>query len=179
MRAISNVGRSTARGGSKDGAPSVNLRNRLAFSCIAVCTLAELGLGLAYFIASEAMPYHQEALGVDWSALDPGVRATLLTLVNGYGSAHFAVGLALTFLLVIPLRQGRGWARWAILAVGLPVLGATAYLSARLAADTGANVPWRGALVLLALFLVGVALADPKPIARPGAAADAPQATHR
>jgi hypothetical protein len=140
----------------------VSSRNRVAFVCIAIPALVELGLGVAYFTASEVMSYHQEALGVGWSQLEPGVRTLLLTLLNGYGSAHFAVGIALDALLLFPLRRGQAWARWAVLAIGLPVLGATAYLSARLAAVTGSNVPWQGAIILLLLLLAGVALVDPR-----------------
>jgi hypothetical protein len=96
-------------------------------------------------------------------------------LLNGYGSAHFAVGIALGAVLLLPLRRGQAWARWAVLAIGFPVLGATAYLSARLAAVTGSNVPWQGAIVLLLLLLVGVALVDPRVDPRAGAqSVDAP-----
>lgn len=148
----------------------------MAFVCIAIPTLVELGLGVVYFTASDVMPYHKEALGVGWSQLEPRARALLVTLVNGYGSAHLAVGIALSALLLFPLRQGHAWARWAILAVGFPVLGATAYLSARLAAITGASVPWQGAVILLLLFLAGVALADPRAAAQP---VDAPDRQRR
>jgi hypothetical protein len=140
----------------------VSLRNRIAFACIAIPALVELGLGVIYVSATEPMSYHKEAIGVGWTQLEPGVRALLLTLLNGYGSAHLAVGIALSALLLFPLRRGQAWARWAVLAVGLPVLAATAYLSARLGAATGANVPWQGAVALVVLFVAGVALADPK-----------------
>lgn len=145
----------------------MTLRNRFAFVCIATPAFVEIGLGVVYFSAHEAMSYHKEALGVAWSELDAGVRTMLLTFINGYGSAHVAVGVALLALLFFALRNGQAWARWAILAIGFPVLAATAYLSARLAAMTGASVPWKGALVLLIMFVVGVALASPKADARP------------
>lgn len=144
----------------------MSIRNRVAFPCIAIPALVELGLGLVYLTASEVMPYHRDALGVEWARLEPGVRALLMTLVNGYGSTHLAVGVALGALLLFPLRRGHAWARWALLAVGFPVLGGTAFFSARLAASTGASVPWQGAAILLLLFLVGVALADPSAVAR-------------
>lgn len=151
----------------------MSIRNKLAFLLIAVPALVELGLGVIYLSASEVMPYHKDVLGVDWSDVGPGVRTMLVALVNAYGSAHFATGIALSLLLLIPLRSGQRWARWAILAVGLPVLGATAYVSARLAFATGAEMPWRGAVVLLVLFVIGVALADPDGAARQGRRADA------
>lgn len=115
------------------------------------------------------MPYHEQALGIPWSGLEPGARALLLTLLNGYGSTHLAVGIALAVLLAFPLRQGQAWARWTILAIGMPVLGGTAFLSARLAALTGACVPWQGAVALLVVFVAGVVLADPKTASSPGA----------
>lgn len=136
----------------------MGLRNRIAFACITIPALVEIGLGVVYFTATEVMPYHREALDVDWSQIEPGTRALLLTLLNGYGSAHFATGVALLLLVGIPLRRGAPWARWAILATGLPVLGATAFLSSRLAAITGSSVPWEGSVVLLLVFLAGVAL---------------------
>jgi len=140
----------------------VTLRNRSAFLCIAIVALSELGLGLVYLTASEPMPYHKQALGSDWSQLEPGARMLLLTLLNGYGSTHFALGIALGAFLLYPLRRGQRWARWAILATGLPVLAATAFLSHRLASTTSANVPWPGAVGLLSLFVLGVALANPR-----------------
>ena len=97
--------------------------------------------------------------------LQPGVRTMLVGFMNAYGSTHFGVGVALAILVQIPLRRGHLWARWAILAVGLPVLGATAWGSAHLAFTTGARTPWQTALVLLVLLLVGVALVSPKPAA--------------
>lgn len=35
----------------------MKLRNKIAFACLAVPALAELGLGAVYLTASEVMPY--------------------------------------------------------------------------------------------------------------------------
>ena len=139
----------------------MNLRNVIALICLSVSALSEIGLGLVYVTAAKPMPYHEEALGDGWSQLEPGIQAVLRTLLNGYGSTHLAVGLALAILLWALLRRGQCWARWAIAAVGLPVFGATVFLSHRLASMTGAQVPWPGALVLLLIFVLGVAVVDP------------------
>jgi hypothetical protein len=140
----------------------MSLRNGIALACIAIPAIVEIGVGVVYFTASEVMPYHQQVLGVAWSDLQPGIRTMLVGFMNAYGSTHFVVGVALTILIAIPLRRGDWWARWAILAVGLPVLGATVYLAGRLAFLTGARTPWRASLVLLALFLAGVGLVEAK-----------------
>lgn len=137
-------------------------RNRIALACIAIPAIVEIIVGITYFSASEVMSYHKEVLGVAWPDLQPGVRTMLVGFINAYGSTHFGVGVALAILVVVPLRRGYAWARWAILAVGLPVLSATVYVAARLAFTTGAQTPWQSSLVLLGLFLAGVALADPK-----------------
>lgn len=137
-------------------------RNRIAFICIAIPALVEIGLGIIYFFASEAMPYHKQVTGMEWSALAPGVQLMLVSLVNAYGSAHFAVGAALIALLAVPLRRREAWARWATLAVGLPVLAATAWTSRQLAAATTADVPWLGALVLLVVFMAGITMYQPQ-----------------
>ncbi len=146
----------------------MNIRQSIAFTCLVVPALSEIGLGLVYLTASQPMPYHREALATDWASFEPGVRALVLTLLNGYGSTHLAVGLAMSLLVGILFLRGQSWARWAILAVGLPVLGATAFLSHRLSAMTGAGVPWKGALALFATFLIGVVLADPSRFRRAG-----------
>lgn len=145
----------------------MNLRNRIAFLCMASATLVELGIGVVYLLADEAMPYHKEVLGVEWSELEPGIRTMLVGLVNGYGGAHLTAGMALSILLLIPFRQGQAWARWALLATGLPVLASTAWASHHLAVVSGAGVPWKGALVLLLLFLTGIALARPAKLTQP------------
>jgi hypothetical protein len=139
----------------------MSLRNGIPFACIAIPAIVGIVVGVTYFRASEVMPYHKEVLGVAWSDLQPGVRTMLVGFINAYGSAHFAVGISLAILILVPLRRGHPWARWALLAVGLPVLGATVYLAARLAFSTGAGTPWRVSLVLLGLFLAGVFLVKP------------------
>jgi hypothetical protein len=140
----------------------MDTRNKLAFACIAIPTLVELGLGVVYFLAHEPMPYHKQVLGIEWDRLPTGVRTMLVALVNGYGSAHFGLGLALAWLLAVPFRRGEHWARWAILAAGFPLLAGTAWISTFLGTTTGAATRWQGATALLVMFIAGVALYKPR-----------------
>jgi hypothetical protein len=140
----------------------VTLRNRIAVLCVGLNAIVEVGVGIIYLTSREVMPYHKAVLGVEWAQLAPGVRTMLVAFINAYGSAHFSVGLALSALIVVPLRQGQAWARWAALAVGFPVLATTAYISAQLARVADPGPPWHGALGLLLLFLLGIAVFQPK-----------------
>ena len=137
-------------------------RNMVAALCVGLNAIVEVGVGVVYFTAAEVMPYHKAVLGVDWEQLEPGVRTMLVAFINAYGSAHFAVGIALATLLLFPMRRRERWARWAVLGVGLPVLGTTAYVSARLASLVDSGPPWHGALALLFVFILGVVAYEPK-----------------
>ncbi len=137
-------------------------RNKISLACIGLVALVECVVGIVYFTASEVMPYHKEVLGVGWEQLDPGMRTMLVAFVNAYGSGHFAVGVALAALVMFPLRRGQAWARWAVLAVGLPMLGTTVYVASYLASQTGAGTPWQGALLMLGVLILGVALFRPE-----------------
>ena len=133
-------------------------RNKISMICVGLIAIVEVVLGIVYLTASEVMPYHKEGLGVEWGQLEPGVRTMLVAFINAYGSGHLAVGIALGVLVLIPMREGHGWARWAVLAVGLPMLATSAYVSSYLASLVDEGPPWRGALTMLVVFILGVVL---------------------
>lgn len=138
------------------------LRNLIAQLCVGLNAVVEIGIGVVYLVSREVMPYHKAVVGTEWSELEPGVRTMLVAFLNAYGSAHLAVGLGLAALLVFPMRAREAWVRWALLALGLPVLSTTAWISASLARVADPGPPWQGALLLLLLFSLGVALYQPK-----------------
>ena len=138
-------------------------RNKFSFFCIGIVAIIEMAIGIVYFTAGEIMPYHKEVLGVDWAQLEPGVRTMFVAFINAYGSGHFAVGISLGALVLFPMRQGQAWARWAALAVGLPMLATIAYISTHLAKLVDGGPPWRGAITMLVVFMLGVALFDSNP----------------
>ena len=138
-------------------------RNKISVICVGLIAIVEVVLGIVYLTASEVMPYHKEVLGVEWGQLEPGVRTMLVAFINAYGSGHLAVGIALGVLVLIPMREGHGWARWAVLAVGLPMLATSAYVSSYLASLVDEGPPWRGALTMLVVFILGVVLFERNP----------------
>ena len=138
-------------------------RSKISVICVGLIAIVEVVLGIVYLTASEVMPYHKEVLGVEWGQLEPGVRTILVAFINAYGSGHLAVGIALGVLVFIPMREGHGWARWAVLAVGFPMLATSAYVSSYLASLVDEGPPWRGALTMLVVFILGVVLFERNP----------------
>ena len=133
-------------------------RNIFSLFCIGLVALVEVVVGVVYLTASEIMPYHKEVLGVDWGQLEPGVRTMFVAFINAYGSGHFAVGISLGALVLFPMRQGHAWARWTALVVGLPMLATSAYISTYLASLVNEGPPWRGAIAMLLVFMLGIAI---------------------
>jgi hypothetical protein len=129
--------------------------------------MAQFVFGVIYLRAPEIMTYHKDVLGVDWTQLQPGVRTMLVAFINVYGATLVAVAVALGCLTLFALRSGQRWTRWTILAVGLPAFGSAVLTTVRLAFTTGAHTPWQVALVLFAMFLIGVALANLKQPSNP------------
>lgn len=51
------------------------------------------------------MPYHSEAIGVNWNELDPGYQGLFLGFLRGLGAGTLTVGLAVSFMAVMMLRN--------------------------------------------------------------------------
>ena len=139
-------------------------RNKIAAFGVGLNALVEVGIGIVYLTSQEVMPYHKAVLGVPWDQLAPGIRTMLVGFLNAYGGAHLGVGLGLAAIVLVPMRAEQLWARWAALALGLPVLATTASVSFQLSRVADPGPPWQGALALLLIFLVGVVVYQPKAV---------------
>jgi hypothetical protein len=137
------------------------VRTRIAFSIYLIIALAAVAVGLRYTLSPRIMPYHQRALGVAWDDLGPREQQLLLALLRGTGLCALVTGLVVTTLLMIPFRRGERWVRWAIAGLSLLTLVPAVYISASLAASTGATTPWPILVVAIALGLVAFWLARP------------------
>jgi hypothetical protein len=104
------------------------------------------------------MSYHQQATGLGWAELEPGVQTMLLTFLRGDGIGMLATALAMAILLLVPFRRGESWARWAIAAVGLVWFVPTLFLARSLSNATGAETPWPLVLVVIAFLVLGFLL---------------------
>ena len=53
----------------------------------------------------EFMPYHSEALGADWSDLEPNYQGLILGLLKGLGSGALIAGCAVLYMVIVSVRE--------------------------------------------------------------------------
>jgi len=126
-------------------------------------TLPTVGLllqGLLYLTTPTFMPYHAEALGVEWHELSPSHQGFVLGVIRGMGAGSFSVSLALLLILVGPFRRGERWAFRAVPSIGIAFTTLTAYAAHTIDVRTPASTPWRETLALAAAYALGAAIAS-------------------
>lgn len=67
--------------------------------------LSLLLLGCMYLSLSEFMPYHAEALQLEWQSLDRNLQGLILGFLKGLGSGAFVVGAAILWMAGKSLRE--------------------------------------------------------------------------
>ena len=131
---------------------------RLALACHGLAALLLVAFGAAYLARSEFMPYHRDAIGLEWGDLHARVQALLLALMRGVGGGFLASGLAMLLLLAFPFRRGERWARWAVPAVGAAAGAGALYAVLLLRAYTPASLALLSVAVGLGLIGLGLVL---------------------
>ena len=138
-----------------------NLSSRLAGSARwamlvhAVPTIGLLGQGLLYMTTPTFMPYHGDALVVNWEQLPANYQGFLLGVIKGLGAGSIGVTVALFVLLAIPFRRGEPWAHWAVPVIGILFTTLTAYAAYTIDVRTPASPPWRLTLAVAATYVAG------------------------
>lgn len=131
---------------------------KLAFSCHLLASLIILSFGVIYLFRSEFMPYHAVAVGQEWSQLPASFQILIKALMKVTGGGWLASALAMLVLLVFPFKEGARWAYWAIPFIGLVSILPTLYAAILVAQSTPASPPWKVALIVAILLVVGLIL---------------------
>jgi hypothetical protein len=131
------------------------------FSIIVFILTAVAGLVFAalYLLRPEFMPYHEVALGTQWTDLEPAIQVLILALMRVSGGAFLTTSIALTFLMLVPLRNGKFWPYYAIPIIGLATLVPSMIATFSVKLNTPANPPYLIAAILSGLLLIVFVLA--------------------
>lgn len=117
-------------------------KHKIAFGIYLLLSLGSIIFGLVYLFSSQFMPYHQQAIGKNWSELEAPLQILLLALMRGVGCGAIGSGLAIGILTLFPFRGGNRWAVWTIpiICLVLSIPGLYATLAVRL--GTPGQAPW-------------------------------------
>jgi hypothetical protein len=121
-----------------------------------IVVLITIGMGIRFLTANEYFPYHAQASGMDWAAVDPGLQVVFMAVFKVCGAGFLTVALCMSVMIVFPFaRHGRRWSVYAIPASGALfwsiVLAATVHVTL----TTPATAPWRGSLTNI--VMIGIA----------------------
>lgn len=139
----------------------MKIRDKVAFIIYLLSCLTVLGFGLVYVFCSTIMPYHQEAIKINWEQLSPGIQILLQGLIKIAAAGMFVTGIIGMVLLFIPFKRGESWARWALPLVGLLWNIPGLYVSSSIALKTHASTPWQFSLAGIIMMIVAFILSPP------------------
>ncbi len=114
--------------------------------------------GLRYVLASEYMPYHEEATRIPWGDLSAAFQGTFLGFMKVQGAGSFSMGLTVVLLTLLGLRQGVTWSFWALPLVAITYLGLAAYSTFVMNATTAGGPPLAVGLTVGALTIAAAVL---------------------
>jgi len=120
-----------------------------------VSMVASLFMGQLYLLSSEFMPYHADALSLEWGEVSPELKVLLLALMRVAGGGFLCVGIVLAFLLFFPFREDRIWARITLPLVIFSVYVPTLYATISVTLNSPATAPWYGPAAAVLCALVG------------------------
>ncbi|PCH97667.1 MAG: hypothetical protein COB83_01740 [Gammaproteobacteria bacterium] len=133
-----------------------------AMICHGLAIFPMLMGGLVYALRDSYMSYHAAATNYDWQELKPGMQMLFRAMLNGAGSLMLLIALILILLLFIPFRASERWSFWAIPLIGISAILIPLRAAVLIDLNTHANPPWLWLLLVIGLFLSGLALSYKK-----------------
>ncbi|MFO7932393.1 MAG: hypothetical protein ACQETG_00405 [Thermodesulfobacteriota bacterium] len=133
-------------------------KDRIAFGIYLVVALAFLVFAIVYLTCQSFMPYHQQAAGMNWDQISPGMQVLIQALMKMTAAGFFVISFSMLILLFIPFRRGQQWAHRAIALLGLIWSGMSLYVTSVVAVKTQASPPWHaaaaGAALIITAFII-------------------------
>jgi hypothetical protein len=136
----------------------MRIREKIAFVLYMINGLTSIIFGFIYLLCDTIMPYHQQAIGLKWTELEPGLQVLLNGLIKVAASGFFILGITIIVILIIPFRKGERWAKWFIPVVTFVWLGFCLYIPLKIALKTQASTPWFASVAALVINIIAFLL---------------------
>ncbi len=130
----------------------------ISLSCYVLVAMLGFTFAFVYLTRPEFMPYHADAVGMEWNEVDANMKVLIIALMRVSGGGWLATSLSISFLLIAGRKFKKPWLKLALVSVGfaalIPSLWATLYVKSNSPADP----PWLAAVVAIVFLLVAMVL---------------------
>nr|NQU91634.1 hypothetical protein [Bacteroidota bacterium] len=128
----------------------------ISFVCFALVAILGFIFAAIYLFKPEFMPYHADAVSMEWVEVNPDFRVLIIALMRVAGGGWLATSLSITFLLIASRRFNNDWLKIALVVVGLAALIPSLYATLYVKSHSPAEPPWIAAAVAIFLLLVAL-----------------------
>lgn len=129
------------------------IKKRISFYCFLLTSIFVIIGGLSYLACPTIMPYHKQALGMNWAELNSGLKVLLISSVKGLAAGALNTGIACLFMLKFAERQS--WSRYCLFILNLFWFLTLLLLALWIKNVTNADTPWPIPAILIIITLIG------------------------
>lgn len=114
-----------------------------------------LSFGLIYLFRDSFMPYHAEAVSMEWIKMDPAVRYLVLALMRAASGGFISAALAMIILQMKFSNSRDPWIPWLILLIGSIMMLCISYATILIRIHTPGKSPLADAIIGELLLIAG------------------------
>ena len=126
--------------------------------CYLLSVIFAFIFGFMYLLNPKFFHYHEWVLEKKWEKLDSKLQTLIMAFMKGIGGAIIALGLAITAMILYPLRSGEMWSYYTIPIVSLIGWGVWLYIMMFIKKKTGTKTPIFVPTVGIVLVIIGCIL---------------------
>ncbi|MEQ8715127.1 MAG: hypothetical protein RIC80_19055 [Cyclobacteriaceae bacterium] len=125
-----------------------NIANYLA-------ALILLGIGLIYLVKNSFMPYHSEAISLEWNEVDSSTQFLILALMRAVSGGYIALAIVTAFLQKKFASGKTTWMPLLILIGGLILILPSIYATLIVRFNSPGKPPTLLATIVIVLLIIG------------------------
>ena len=128
----------------------------ISFICYSLVAFLGFVFAFIYLTRTEFIPYHADAVGMEWNEVDANFQVLIIALMRVSGGGWLATSLSISFLLIAGRKFKKIWLKVALVAVGLAALIPSLYATLYVKNHSPADPPWLAAAIGILLLLVAL-----------------------
>jgi hypothetical protein len=131
------------------------MQNLTGNLCTHAAALLLFGFGMAYLMKNSFMPYHSEAVSLQWEQIEPNARYLYLALMRAASGGFISTAFVIVFLQVKLHKYRIPWIPALILAMGTIMMACLVYAIVLVSSHTPGRPPAAATLAGEVLLIAG------------------------